>query len=85
MDDAQKHQLHVEDVLYLVRILGQVDQLLEIGRIVLLTFAGHIQGGYSDLHENSDGSKLKLDPGHSGPKGRVLLPFVIISTQKRMI
>ena len=42
VDDAQKHQLHVEDVLYFVRVLGQVDKLLEIGRIVLLAFTGHI-------------------------------------------
>ena len=77
MDNAQKHQLHVEDVLYFVRVLGQVDQLLEISGIVLLTFAGHIQGGYTDLHENSFG------PSHVGPtKGWDSLPSVIISTQK---
>ena len=40
-----------------------MDQLLEISGIVLLTFAGHIEGGYSDLHENiSDGSQVKTRP-----------------------
>ena len=42
VDDAQKHQLHVEDILYFVGVFGQVDKLLEISGIVLLTFAGHI-------------------------------------------
>ena len=49
-NDAQKHQLHVKDVWYLIRILGQVHQLLKISWVVFLAFACHIQGCYSHLH-----------------------------------
>ena len=49
VDHAQQDQLHVEDFLDSVRVLGEPDELAEVGRVVLLHLAGHVEGG--DAHQ----------------------------------
>ena len=49
MNNAQQDQLHVKNILLLVRVLSQVHQLLQIRRIIFLTLARHIQGRNSHL------------------------------------
>ena len=49
VDDLEDHNLHVEDLVEVVRVLSQLDELLHGGRIVLLKLCGHPEAGDPNL------------------------------------